>query len=153
MIRETTERVRNARPGYSLIETMVTLVMMSVLLAMGVPRFQQSLEQARANVAGGNLRSIWSAQRLFWLENRSYAPDLATLQSANLIDPSLASATAPYTYQVTVSPDGSSFTATSTRAGSSFWSGSFTIKLDGSFDPSVSVQSSGGGTTIVPSYQ
>ena len=50
---------------------------MSVLLAMGVPRFQLSLEQARANVAGANLRSIWSAQRLYWLENRTYAPDLA----------------------------------------------------------------------------
>jgi prepilin-type N-terminal cleavage/methylation domain-containing protein len=53
------------RSGYSLIEALVALVMMSVLVAMGVPRFQLSLEQSRANVAGANLRSIWSAQRLY----------------------------------------------------------------------------------------
>ena len=66
----------SVRSGYSLIETLVALVMMSVLIAMGVPRFQLSLEQARANVAGANLRSIWSAERLYWLQNRGYEADL-----------------------------------------------------------------------------
>ncbi len=141
----------DTRAGYSLIETLVTLVIMSVLAAMGVPRFQQSLEQAKANVAAGNLRSVWAAERLYWLENRSYAPDLATLQAANLIDSSLATVTAPYSYQVTVSTDGSSFTATATRSGSAYWNGSFIIAIDGSF--SGSVQSSGGATTIVPNFQ
>lgn len=144
-------RVGVARPGYSLIETLVTLVIMSILAAMGVPRFQQSIEQAKANVAAGNLRSVWAAERLYWLENRSYAPDLATLQAANLIDSSLATATAPYSYQVTVSTDGSSFTATATRSGSAYWSGSFIIAMDGSF--SGTVQASGGVTTIVPNFQ
>lgn len=137
--------------GYSLVEVLVALVMMSVLVAMGVPRFQQSLEKARADVAGASLRSIWSAQRLYWLANRTYAPDLPTLQSSNLIDPSLATATAPYTYQMTVASDGSSFTATATRSGTSSWSGSFTIAADGSF--SGSIQQSGQGPTIVPDYQ
>ena len=114
---------------------------------MGVPRFQQSLEQSRADVAGANLRSIWSAQRLYWLENRTFAPDLPTLYSANLIDPSLPTATAPYTYPMTVASDGSSFTATATRTGTSSWSGSFTIAADGSF--SGSIQQSGGP----PSYR
>jgi prepilin-type N-terminal cleavage/methylation domain-containing protein len=141
----------SVRSGYSLIEALVALVMMSVLLAMGVPRFQLSLEQARANVAGGNLRSIWSAERLYWLENRGYEADLGALQSMNLLDPSLASATAPYIYSVAVSSDGSSFTATATRSGTSAWSGSFTIASDGSF--SGSVQQSGQGTVIVPNFQ
>lgn len=139
------------RSGYSLIEALVALVMMSVLVAMGVPRFQLSLEQSRANVAGANLRSIWSAQRLYWLENRSYAPDLATLQSANLVDPSFESATAPYAYSITVAGDGSSASATATRSGSTSWSGSFSIASDGSF--SGSVQQSSHGTVIVPNFQ
>jgi type II secretory pathway pseudopilin PulG len=108
------------------------------------------LEQARADMAGATLRAIWSAQRLYWLQNRTYSPDLPTLQSANLIDPSLPTATAPYSYQVTASGDGT-FTATATRSGSSFWSGSFTIAADGTF--SGSVQQSGQGPLIVPSYQ
>jgi prepilin-type N-terminal cleavage/methylation domain-containing protein len=139
------------RLGYSLVETLVTLVIMGVLVSMGVPKFQLALEQSRANVAGANLRSIWSAQRLYWLENRAYAPDLPTLQSSNLIDPSLPAATAPYAYGMTVSTDGSSFTATATRSGSSSWSGSFTIASDGSF--SDSVHQGGQGTVIQPNFQ
>jgi prepilin-type N-terminal cleavage/methylation domain-containing protein len=139
------------RSGFTLMELIVALVIMSVLLAMGVPRFTLCLEQSRAHVAGANLRAIWSAQRLYWLQNpnRMYAPDLPTL--ANLIDPSLATATAPYVYSVSVPTDGSTFTATATRAGTGAWSGEFTIAADGSF--SGSVQQAGQGTTIVPSFQ
>jgi len=144
-------RVRAARPGYSLVETLVALAIMSVLISMGVPKFQLSLEQSKANVAGADLRSIWSAQRLYWLEHRAYAPDLPTLQSSNLIDPSLSNATAPYAYSVTVSSDGSSFTATATRSGSASCSGSFSIASDGSF--SGFVQQTGLATAIVPNFQ
>jgi prepilin-type N-terminal cleavage/methylation domain-containing protein len=143
-------RGRAAKRGYTLVEALVVMVIMSVLVAMGIPRFQQSLEQSRADVAGASLRSIWSAQRLYWLQYRTYAPDLPTLQSANLIDPSLTTATAPYTYQVAAASD-SSFTATATRSGSSFWAGTFTIAADGTF--SGSIQQSGQGPLIVPSYQ
>jgi type II secretory pathway pseudopilin PulG len=144
-------RGRAVRRGYSLMEALISLVLMSVVLAMGVPRCQLSLEQSRASVAGANLRSIWSAQRLYWLEYRAYAPDLGTLQSANLVDPSLATSTAPYTYDAALSGDGTSFTATATRAGSSSWSGGFTIAADGGF--SGSVQQAGQGTSIVPNFQ
>jgi hypothetical protein len=108
-----------------------------------------SLEQSRANVAGANLRAIWSAQRLFWLENRMYASDLSTLETAKLTDPSLTSATAPYTYAVS-NVSSSSFTVTATRAGSSTWTGSYSIIQDGTFSGTVQ---SGSGTTIVPGFQ
>jgi prepilin-type N-terminal cleavage/methylation domain-containing protein len=137
------------RRGNSLIEMIVTLLVLGVLLSMGIPQFAQSLEQSRANVAGANLRAIWSAQRLYWLENRTYSPDLNTLLTANFIDPSLTTATAPYTYAVSNSSS-SSFTATATRAGSSTWSGSYTIIQDGTF--SGTVQSSS-GVSIVPGFQ
>ena len=89
---------RTGERGYSLVEMMVAIMVVGVLISMGVPRFSQSLEQARANVAGANLQAIWSAQRLYWLENRTYATDLATLQSLTtpnfspLLDPSLVTA-------------------------------------------------------------
>jgi prepilin-type N-terminal cleavage/methylation domain-containing protein len=137
--------------GYTLIELMVVTVVMGVLLSMGIPRFQQSLEQSRADVAGANLRAIWSAQRLYWLENRVYAPDLPTLLAANLIDPSLTTATVPYTYQAAGTSDNSWFTATATRTGSSSWSGTLTIAADGTF--SGSIQQGSSSTTIVPGFQ
>ena len=83
------------RRGYSLVEMMVAMTILGVLFSMGIPRFQNSLEQSRADVAGANLRSIWSAKRLYWLENRTYSPDIQTLVSYNLIDPSLVAQKQP----------------------------------------------------------
>jgi type II secretory pathway pseudopilin PulG len=143
-------RPRDRRRGHSLVEIIVTLLMLGVLLSMGVPQFQRSLEHSRADLAGASLRAIWSAQRLYWLQSRAYAPDLDTLLAANLIDPSLATVSSPYTYSVDPS-DPSGFKATATRTGSSVWSGSFSVAADGTF--SGSVQPAGGSTAIVPGFQ
>ena len=116
--RRSRRLAHNGVRGYSLVEMIVSIVVVGVLISMGVPRFQQSLEQARANVAGANLQAIWSAQRLYWLENRTYATNLAMLQSVTtpnfspLIDPSLCTAVTPYTYEVTSPDNGNTFTAT-----------------------------------------
>ena len=144
---------RGVSRGYTLVEMLlVVMVIMSVLVAMGIPRFQQSLEQSRADVAGASLRVDLVGRGAASTEGNTalYAPDLPTLQTANLIDPSLSTTTAPYTYQVAGASE-SSFTATATRSGSSFWSGTFTIAADGTF--SGSIQQSGQGPLIVPSYQ
>ena len=93
---------RITKRAYSLIEMIITIMVVGVLISMGIPRFQQSLEQARANVAGANLQAIWSAERLYWLNNRMYAIDvntaLDTLLAANpsspLIDVALTTTTA-----------------------------------------------------------
>ena len=138
-----------ARRGYSLVEMIVAVIVAGVLLSIGVPRFSQSLEQSRADVAGANLRAIWSAQRLYWLQNRTYAPDLNTLVSSNLIDPSLPPATIPYTYSIADASD-NWFTATATRGGSSSWSGSFTIAADGTFTGAVQ---QAGGASLEPGFQ
>jgi hypothetical protein len=87
---------------------------------------------------------------MFDMEPR-VCPDLNTLLSANLIDPSLTTATAPYTYTVAAPPDNSSFTATATRTGSAVWSGSFSIAADGTV--AGSVQQSGQGASLVPGFQ
>jgi prepilin-type N-terminal cleavage/methylation domain-containing protein len=147
--------VRSLRPGlcrrgYSLVEMIVAVIVAGVLLSIGVPRFQRSLEQSRADVAGANLRAIWSAQRLYWLQNRTYATDLSTLVSANLIDPSIPTANVPFGYSIADSSD-SWFTATAARSGSSSWSGSFTIAADGSF--SGAVQQSAQGVSVEPGFQ
>jgi prepilin-type N-terminal cleavage/methylation domain-containing protein len=147
-------RARRRRPGgaaprgHTLIEAIVVLAIMGVLATFGIPRFHLALEQSRANVAGAGLRSIWSAQRLYWLDNRTYASDLPTLQATNLIDPSLATTTAPYTYQMTTASDGSSFTATATRSGTTSWTGTFSIDSSGNLTGQVQ---SGEGTIAATS--
>jgi type II secretory pathway pseudopilin PulG len=107
----------------------VVLIIMSVLISMALPRFSRSLESARADVAGANLRAIWTAQRIYWLDKRTYTSNLSELVSANLLDPSILTDTF-YSYQVTEA-DTATFTVTATRAAGASWSGTLTITQDG----------------------
>ena len=117
--------------GYTLVEMMIVLVVMSVMISFGIPKFSRALEQSRANVAGANLRAIWTAERIYWLDNRTYNTSLPVLVSQSLLDPSIPSDTS-YSYQVQVpAVDLTPFTATATRAANASWSGTLTITQDG----------------------
>jgi len=115
--------------GYTLVEMMIVLVVMGVLISFGIPQFSRALEQARADVAGANLRAIWTAERIYWLDNRNYTSSLSALVNANLLDPSIPSDTS-YTYLV-AEADSATFTATAQRAANGSWSGTLTITQDG----------------------
>ena len=88
------------------------------------------MEQSRADIAAANLRAIWIAQRLFWLEYRSYSEDLSELETLDLIDPSLISNAEPYACQIDYA-DATTFIASAIRTGSERWSGELTINQDG----------------------
>jgi prepilin-type N-terminal cleavage/methylation domain-containing protein len=119
--------------AYTLVEMTVVLIIMSVLVSMALPRFSRSLESARADIAGANLRAIWSAERIYWLDHRTYTGNLSDLVNANLIDPSILTDTF-YNYGVTTpDPPSVTFTATAQRAPGVSWSGTLTIAQDGGF--------------------
>src|SRR5438552_3102644 len=115
------------RRGFSLLEAIMVLTITGILVSLSVPSFHRALEQARVNLATANLRAIWSAQRLYWLEYRVYAADLSALQALGLLDPTLASAQAIYTYRIQ-SADADTFTATATHALRGRWNG--TLRID-----------------------
>jgi type II secretory pathway pseudopilin PulG len=132
---------------------------MSVLTAMGAPRFMRALEQSRVDVAAANLRAIWTAQRLYWLKHQTYACDLSSLISdadgENFLDPHVSSSNATYVCEVTLptaaQPSATDFTATATRPG---WTGSLSIGNDGSIpDTDQVVDPSGTAYKPSPSFQ
>jgi type IV pilus assembly protein PilE len=133
--------------GITLLELVMVAAIIGILASLAVPSFKRAIEQSRADVAATNLRAIWSAQRLYWLDNRTYAADLATLQSLDLVDGSLASQPF-YQYEISAA-DSSGFTALAIRAGSSLWGG--TLSIDGSGNVS-GVLSADGEADIVPNY-
>jgi prepilin-type N-terminal cleavage/methylation domain-containing protein len=137
------------RDGFSLMEVMVVLTVMGVLISMAAPSFQRTLEQSRADLAGTNLRAIWAAQRVYWLEYRVYTTDMSALQSLGLIDPTIVSSQAFYTYQIP-SADSSTFTATATRVPNARWNGTLAIDDTGQASGALT---SAGDLSIVPSYQ
>lgn len=131
--------------GFTLVELMITITVMGVLIGMSLPRFGTAIEQSRADFAVANLRGIWAAQRLHWLENHAYAADLPTLQTLKLLDPLLSAETPTekYTYHI------SGNSAEARRDTGSSWEGSFTIDEEGKVEGAISAP---GELTIGPGF-
>jgi len=137
----------NKPTGFTLVEVMVVVVVISVLITMSIPRFQRTIEQSRVEIAAANLRAIWTAQRLYWLEYRTYATDLNELVTADMLDSLLVSGTRYYVCAID-NADNQTFAASATRTGSNKWTGALTIDEAG--DLSGSIQALG-ETPISPS--
>ena len=133
-----------ARRGFTLTELMVVTTIIGVMAAMAVPSFQRAIEQAQADIAVANLRAIWAAERLYWLEPRDYADayptlknrythDLNDLKNLGLLDPEIADGVeSRYSYFANYDPRSpSTFTAT---ADSTNGLGFFRIDQNGSVD-------------------
>jgi type II secretory pathway pseudopilin PulG len=136
-------------PGFTLTEACITLTIICLLITLAVPIYIQAMEQARVDTAGGVLRSIWSAQRIYWLEYRTFAPDLEALNSLDLLNASVADSyanpAAPFVYRI-ASADAGAFTAEALRNGTSVWTGQLSITEAGQVAGSVA----GRGITLTP---
>jgi prepilin-type N-terminal cleavage/methylation domain-containing protein len=95
------KRHRSARHGFSLIEVIITMTILAILLSISAPSVIRSVEQSHADLAGAGLRMIQTAQRFYWLDNRTYSTDLQTLIDERLVDQNMAATTTRYEYSVT----------------------------------------------------
>ncbi len=62
----------NRIKAFSLIEMMIVVVIVGILLAVAIPSYQNAIERGRGRNAEFNLRSIYSAQQRYFLENKCY---------------------------------------------------------------------------------
>ena len=94
---------------------------------------------SKADISGGNLRAVWSAQRLYRLDNPTYASSLSLLITAGLLENNFpndpGSAPSPYTFAVD-SYSAQTFTISATRA-TGAWSGEFTIDQTGTISGTI----------------
>jgi type IV pilus assembly protein PilE len=58
---------------------MIVALLIGVFAAMAIPSYRASVEQARADLAAANLRTLWAAERLYYLENRATTSDPTNL--------------------------------------------------------------------------
>jgi len=121
---------RRRERGFSLVELMVALTIMAILAGVAVPRYQVTLEQAHLNFAASRLRCMATAQRLYFAENKTFAPSLATLVGENLLTSNLAQDSDTFTY-IVASADDDGFEVTATRTASVAWSGTISIDQTG----------------------
>ena len=138
------------RPGFTLVELCIVMVIICLLVTMAVPTFRKAIEQARMDAASAGLRTVWSAQRVYWLENRRFAAGLADLQAMDLLDASVAASgsnpAATFVFGMP-SADASHFLATATRTGSRVWSGGLQVDQEGAVTGSVA---DGHGVVLTP---
>lgn len=140
MTENVTSAIHDHRPGdqasnvpraFTLMEVLIAMTIMVILVTMSAPMYGRAVEQARLDTAARNLRTIWAAQRVYWLEEHTFADNLVVLQAMDLVSPRLASgrlySSAFYVYDIDEA-DNSSFIASVTRNSSRRWSG--TIHID-----------------------
>lgn len=125
--------------AFSLIEVVVTMTILAVLLTFAAPSVIQTMEQSHADLAGASLRSIASAQRFYWLENRTYATTLQALIDDGLVDGELINASPRYEFSITAAT-AEGFTA---RARRRTFSGSGTPVYDGAWSGDFDIDETG----------
>jgi prepilin-type N-terminal cleavage/methylation domain-containing protein len=142
--RSTGLSVSGRRRGFTLIELIVVLVVMMVLAQFMVYPTQRALEQSRTDIAVAGLRAIWTAQRLYYIENQTYASSISTLINGGLLSNQDFNQTSNdsarhYYFMIDAGATSSSFTASAWRydrrdGALTNWNGNLSINQDGTVD-------------------
>jgi prepilin-type N-terminal cleavage/methylation domain-containing protein len=139
------------RQGYSLVEVLVVSTIMGIIVAIPIPQFAKAIEQSKLDIAAANLRSIWCAERYYFLEHNAYG-QIQDLQALGLLDPSIASGTTFYAYKIDPA-DGQSFTATAQHPPSTRCMGPMTIDQTGELNSQVVYATYSGNVAMSPSME
>lgn len=67
------------RRGFTLIELLIVVVIIGVLAAIAIPKFQSTKGKANAASLRSDLRNLATAQEAYYYENSTYTSNLAAL--------------------------------------------------------------------------
>jgi len=93
------------RAGLSLIEVMITLVIVAVIAGLAYPQYQKMVSRSKQTEAKTMLQSIYVGQDLYKTANQTFCDNL------EMLDMQIPS-NAKYTYSTSIGDNGSSFVAT-----------------------------------------
>ncbi len=82
---------RTAQRGVTLIELMVVIVIVSILAAVAIPSYEDSVRKSRRTEAQTALTSVLQQQERFFMNNMTYSTDLAAVGFTNLSSGSFVS--------------------------------------------------------------
>jgi type IV pilus assembly protein PilE len=74
-----TPRNRRRASGFTLVELMVVLLIVSILVAVGYPSYGDYVVRSNRKAAASALYRLADRQEQFFLDNKSYADSLTTL--------------------------------------------------------------------------
>src|SRR5215472_4210335 len=78
-VRSTRTRVR----GFTLVELMIVVVIVSILMAIALPSYSLYIKKSRRGDAEATLMDIAQRQQQYLNDARAYAPDVPTLYGGN----------------------------------------------------------------------
>lgn len=82
---------RTFQQGLTLIELMIVIVIVSILAAVAIPSYDNSVRKSRRAEAQSVLTSVMQQQERFFMNNMTYSTDLATVGFTNLSSGSVVS--------------------------------------------------------------
>lgn len=132
-IRASLSRNGNKHRGFTLIEVMIVVTIISILAAIAMPSYQQYIIRGKRSAAQARMMDIAILEQQYLLANRSYA-DKATLEANGYALPTEVSA--HYSYDVVpVAGTVPSYTITFTATGSQQSDGVISLTSEGVKSP------------------
>ncbi|MBM4192931.1 MAG: prepilin-type N-terminal cleavage/methylation domain-containing protein [Gemmatimonadetes bacterium] len=78
--RQSAGSPRERTAGFTLIELLIVVVIIGILAAIAIPKFQTTKGKAYGASLKTDLRNLSSAQEAYFFENRAYSADTALLK-------------------------------------------------------------------------
>ena len=72
-----------SRTGFTLVELLIVVVVIGILAAMAIPRFQSTKGKAYLASVKSDLKNLSTAEESFFYEHRSYTTDLDSLKAVS----------------------------------------------------------------------
>ena len=98
-------RMKNLRRGFSLLEVMIVVVIIGILATLAYPSLEGYLQRSKQTEAKVGLSAVYTAQKIYFAINQTYADSLSNL------DVQLETGGSSR-YSITLTGSSSSFTAT-----------------------------------------
>lgn len=74
------QRMRSHRPAFTLIELLVVVVIVGILAAIAIPKFQNTKGKANAAALRSDLRNLAVAEEALFYDSTKYSSDTAALR-------------------------------------------------------------------------
>lgn len=116
--------------GFTLIEVMITVVIVAILASIALPSYRQYIVRSKRSAAQAQMMDIANRQQQFLIANRSYANTTALTASGYSLPAEVSS---NYSYEVTLQEAGlpPAFTITFTPIGSQVGDGNLGLTSEG----------------------